>query len=143
MDTPISEAPEPGRLAALLPASLGLTTLARQASRVGPSFVVALGAAGLAGPVLAALTKKTAPGGARAHHHWFLAGSSASEARSGPGRDRRASVGTPGLGKKAAELGWRPLASGGRRGLSVCVCVVTGCVQIRPCACVHLEHERQ
>lgn len=74
MDTPISEAPEPGGLAALLPASLGLTTLARQASRVGPSFVVALGAAGLAGPVLATLTKKTAPGGARAHH-WFLVGS--------------------------------------------------------------------
>ena len=90
MDTPNSEGPEPGRPAALLPASLVLTTTARQAGRVGPSFVVALGAAGLAGPVLAPLTKRTAPGGARAHHHWFLPGSSASEARSGPGQDRRA-----------------------------------------------------
>ena len=73
-----------------LPAGLGLTTQAWPAGRVCPSFVVALGAAGLAGPVLALLTKRTAPEGARARHHWFLAASSASEARSGPGRDRRA-----------------------------------------------------
>lgn len=52
--------PEPGRLAALLPAGLGLTPQAWPAAgRVGPSFVVALGAAGLAGPVLALLTKRT------------------------------------------------------------------------------------
>lgn len=73
-----------------LPTSLSLTTLAWHAGRVGPAFVVALGAAGLAGPVLAQLTKRTAPWGACAHHRWFLAGSSASEAGSGPGRDRHA-----------------------------------------------------
>ena len=71
-----------------LPAGLGLTTQAWPAGRAGPSFVVALGAAGLAGQVLALLTKRTAPRGARVHHRWFLAASSASEARSGPGRGR-------------------------------------------------------
>ena len=62
-----------GGLAALLPTGLSLTTLAWQAGRVGPPFVVALGA----------VTKRNAPRGACAHHHWFLAGSLASEACSG------------------------------------------------------------
>lgn len=66
-------------------------------------------------PILALLTKETAPEGARARHRWFLAGSLASEACSGPGQDRCARVGTPGFGKKAAKLGWRTLTSGRRR----------------------------
>lgn len=70
-----------------LPTGLSLATLAWQAGRAGPSFVVALGVAGLAGPVLALLTKRTAPEGAHVHHCSFLAGSSASEACSRPGRE--------------------------------------------------------
>lgn len=73
-----------------LPRSLSLPSLAWPAGRLGPSFVVALAAAGLAGPVLALLTKRTALGGARDHDRWFLAGASVSEPHSGPGRDRHA-----------------------------------------------------
>lgn len=45
-------------------------------------------------------------------------------------------MGTPGFGKKAIKPGWRPLASGGRRGLSVYVCVVGVCALTCPCVCV-------
>lgn len=38
-------------------------------------------------------------------------------------------MGTPGFGKKVVKPGWRPLASGGRRGLSVSVCVEM-CVRV-------------
>lgn len=99
-----------------LPTGLSLATLAWQARRAGPSFVVAPGAAGLAGPVLALLTKRTAPEGAHAHHRSFLAGSSASEACSGPGRETARLEWEPrGLASKQSSWagGHRPLEGGG------------------------------
>lgn len=117
MDTPNSEGPEPGACLPCLPASLSLTTLGWQNGRVGPSFVVVLGAVGLAGPVLARLTKRTVPGGACAHHRWFLAGSSASEPCSGPGETAALEWEPRGLaGKQPSWAGghW-PLEGGGAR----------------------------
>lgn len=109
-----------------LPIGLSLTTLALQAGRVGPSFVVVLGA----------VTKRTAPRGAHVHHHWFLAGSLASEGCSGQAETAMLEWEPRGLARKlpSQAAGCWPLEG---RGAGVCICVVSVYVQV--CVCVYRE----
>lgn len=132
----------PGARPPSLPASLRLTTRAWQAGRVGPSFVVAPGAAGLAarpGPAHKEHCSRGSPCSPRLVLGWLLGVRGLVGARPRP----PSLNGNPGVWQEGNQAGlaatglWR--AEGPER---VCVCGRSMCANVSVCVrvCVHEDN---